>query len=107
MSFALYDSNGKIAQISTAFDIIFVPNVIQGTTIAFTPETYAMSSKLTIAFTTNVAYAAGSYFKVTTPIDFTKTTTLTCSVTLGGAATSCSNSAGRPTITQMLSHLTM
>lgn len=94
MTFYLYDSSGNLAQTSSAFTINFDPNVIQSPVLTFTPATYGMSSLLTLNFTTNVNYAAGSFFQITTPIDFSKDTSLTCTANLSSASPSCSNSAG-------------
>jgi hypothetical protein len=95
MSFALYDSAGNVAQTSSAFDIVFEPNLIQSSVIDFTPTVFATDSKVTLNFTTNVAYAVGTYFKVS------KSSSFVCQVSLTGASPSCSNSAGEPLVTQM------
>lgn len=91
---SLYDSAGNLAQVSNIFDIVFEPNVIQSPVLSFNPTVYGMDSMITLNFTTNVAYGLGTYFRVTTPIEFPKLSSLTCQVNLAGSVP-CSNSAGK------------
>lgn len=101
MTFALYDSAGNLAQTSLAFNIAFEPNVIQNLMIGFNPTIFATDSKVTLNFISNVAYGVGTYFKITTPIDFPKSASVNCQISLTGASPSCSNSAGKLRFTQM------